>query len=34
VLSGVLLLAIGVLMAFSKLGMLSGYLTFLNRFTL
>jgi cytochrome c-type biogenesis protein len=34
VLSGVLLIAIGVLMAFNKLGMLSGYLSFLNRFTL
>jgi cytochrome c-type biogenesis protein len=34
VLSGVLLLAIGILMAFNKLGMLSGYLSFLNRFTL
>ncbi len=34
VLSGVLLIAIGVLMAFNKLGMLSGHLSFLNRFTL
>lgn len=34
VLSGVLLITIGVLMAFNKLGMLSGYLSFLNRFTL
>jgi cytochrome c-type biogenesis protein len=34
VLSGVLLIAIGVLMAFNRLGMLSGYLSFLNRFTL
>lgn len=34
VLSGVLLIAIGILMAFNKLGMLSGYLSFLNRFTL
>jgi cytochrome c-type biogenesis protein len=34
VLSGVLLIAIGVLMAFNKLGTLSGYLSFLNRFTL
>jgi cytochrome c-type biogenesis protein len=34
VLSGVLLIAIGVLMAFNRLGMLSGYLGFLNRFTL
>jgi cytochrome c-type biogenesis protein len=34
VLSGVLLIAIGVLMAFDKLGMLSGYLSFLNRFVL
>jgi cytochrome c-type biogenesis protein len=34
VLSGVLLIAIGLLMAFDKLGMLSGYLSFLNRFTL
>jgi cytochrome c-type biogenesis protein len=34
VLSGALLIAIGVLMAFNKLGMLSGYLSFLNRFTL
>jgi cytochrome c-type biogenesis protein len=34
VLSGVLLIAIGVLMAFNRLGVLSGYLSFLNRFTL
>lgn len=34
VLSGVLLIAIGVLMALNKLTVLSGYLTFLNRFTL
>jgi len=34
VLSGVLLIAIGVLMAFNKFTMLSGYLSFLNRFTL
>ncbi len=34
VLSGVLLIAIGVLMAFNKLGVLSGYLRFLNVFTL
>jgi cytochrome c-type biogenesis protein len=32
VLSGVLLITIGILMAFNKLGMLSGYLSFLNRF--
>ncbi len=34
VLSGVLLIAIGALMAFNKLGVLSGYLSFLNVFTL
>lgn len=34
VLSGVLLIAIGVLMAFNKFTVLSGYLSFLNRFTL
>ena len=34
VLSGILLIAIGALMAFNKLGMLSGYLSFLNVFTL
>jgi cytochrome c-type biogenesis protein len=34
VLSGVLLIAIGALMALDKLTMLSGYLSFLNRFTL
>jgi cytochrome c-type biogenesis protein len=34
VLSGVLLIAIGVLMAFDKFGVLSGYLSFLNVFTL
>lgn len=34
VLSGVLLIGIGVLMAFNKFTMLSGYLSFLNRFTL
>jgi cytochrome c-type biogenesis protein len=34
VLSGVLLIAIGALMVFNKLGMLSGYLSFLNVFTL
>jgi cytochrome c-type biogenesis protein len=34
VLSGVLLIAIGALMAFNKLGALSGYLSFLNVFTL
>jgi cytochrome c-type biogenesis protein len=34
VLSGVLLIAIGALMVFNKLGMLSGYLSFLNRFGL
>ena len=34
VFSGVLLIAIGVLMALNKLALLSGYLTFLNRFTL
>jgi cytochrome c-type biogenesis protein len=34
VLSGVLLIAIGALMASNKLGMLSGYLNFLNCFTL
>lgn len=32
--SGVLLIGIGVLMALNKLTMLSGYLSFLNRFTL
>jgi cytochrome c-type biogenesis protein len=32
--SGVLLIAIGLLMAFNKFTVLSGYLTFLNRFTL
>jgi hypothetical protein len=32
--SGVLLIGIGVLMATHKLTMLSGYLSFLNRFTL
>src|SRR5207249_4859787 len=32
--SGVLLIAIGVLMAFNKFTVLSGYLSFLNRFTL
>lgn len=32
--SGVLLIALGVLMAFNRLTMLSGYLSFLNRFTL
>lgn len=34
VFSGVLLIVIGVLMAFNKLTVLSGYLSFLNRFTL
>lgn len=34
VLSGVLLITLGTLMAFNKLGVLSGYLNFLNRFTL
>ena len=34
VLSGVLLICIGVLMALNKLTMLSGYLSFLNRFNL
>jgi cytochrome c-type biogenesis protein len=34
VLSGVLLIGIGALMALNKLTMLSGYLSFLNRFTL
>jgi cytochrome c-type biogenesis protein len=34
VLSGVLLIGIGVLMAFNKLSVLSGYLNFLNLFTL
>jgi cytochrome c-type biogenesis protein len=34
VISGVLLIGIGVLMAFNKLTFLSGYLGFLNRFTL
>jgi cytochrome c-type biogenesis protein len=34
VLSGVLLIAIGVLMAFNRFTILSGYLSFLNRFTL
>jgi len=34
VLSGVLLIGIGVLMAFNKFTVLSGYLSFLNRFTL
>jgi cytochrome c-type biogenesis protein len=34
VLSGVLLITIGVLIAFNKFTVLSGYLTFLNRFTL
>jgi len=32
--SGVLLIAVGALMAFNKFTMLSGYLSFLNRFTL
>jgi cytochrome c-type biogenesis protein len=32
--SGVLLIALGVLMAFNKLTMISGYFSFLNRFTL
>lgn len=32
--SGVLLIGLGVLMAFNKFTVLSGYLTFLNRFTL
>jgi cytochrome c-type biogenesis protein len=32
--SGVLLIALGVLMAFNKLTMISGFLSFLNRFTL
>ena len=32
--SGVLLIAIGILMAFNKLTVLSGYLSFLNKFTL
>lgn len=32
--SGVLLIGIGVLMAFNRFAVLSGYLTFLNRFTL
>ena len=32
--SGVLLIGLGLLMAFNKFTMLSGYLTFLNRFTL
>jgi cytochrome c-type biogenesis protein len=32
--SGVLLIAIGVLMAFNKFTVLSGYLSFLNRFSL
>jgi cytochrome c-type biogenesis protein len=34
VFSGVLLIAIGILMAFNKLAVLSNYLSFLNRFTL
>lgn len=34
VISGVLLIGIGVLMAFNKFTVLSGYLSFLNRFTL
>jgi len=34
VLSGVLLICIGVLMAFNKFTLLSGYLSFLNKFTL
>jgi len=34
VIPGILLIAIGALMAFNKLGMLSGYLSFLNVFTL
>jgi cytochrome c-type biogenesis protein len=32
--SGVLLIALGILMAFNKLTMISGYFAFLNRFTL
>jgi cytochrome c-type biogenesis protein len=32
--SGALLIAIGALMAFNKFTVLSGYLSFLNRFTL
>jgi len=32
--SGVLLIALGILMAFNKLTMISGYFSFLNRFTL
>jgi cytochrome c-type biogenesis protein len=32
--SGMLLIALGVLMAFNKLAMISGYFAFLNRFTL
>jgi len=32
--SGVLLIALGVLMAFNKLAVISGYFSFLNRFTL
>jgi cytochrome c-type biogenesis protein len=32
--SGVLLIGLGVLMAFNKFTILSGYLSFLNRFTL
>jgi cytochrome c-type biogenesis protein len=34
IVSGVLLIMLGVLMAFNRFTMLSGYLTFLNRFTL
>ena len=34
VVSGVLLIAIGLLIATSRLAILSGYLTFLNRFAL
>jgi cytochrome c-type biogenesis protein len=34
VVSGVLLIALGVLMAFNKLTVISGYFSFLNRFTL
>ena len=34
VISGVLLIGIGVLMAMNRFTMLSGYLTFLNRFAL
>jgi hypothetical protein len=32
--SGVLLIALGILIAFNKLTMISGYFSFLNRFSL